>query len=54
MQSDVDSSAVLRGSFNASQRQVDKPPILDDGEEEILDRIWARIEQEEEKKHRAI
>lgn len=50
MQSEDDhNNGVSWGSSNDSQKRGDEPPILDEEDEEILDRIWASIAEEEKK-----
>jgi hypothetical protein len=42
-----DSGTVSQDSPPRSQRRGDEPPELDDDDEEILDRVWARVAEEE-------
>jgi hypothetical protein len=47
MHSAIEKRNAERGLSNQSQRRGDEPPELTEEDEEILDRVWARLAEEE-------
>ena len=47
MHSEIERRDVERGRSNLSQMRGDEPPELTDDDEEILDRVWARLAEKE-------